>query len=130
MTKIYKKRTNIVIFLINRNYIFASLGYFCIFAQKLIKMIIEASLSGFLKTLLIILLVIFGIRIIMRIFLPYLMRYFFQRVEKKITEKFQQAQNQQYNYQQKQSTHETNAQPKNPKSSKQVGEYIDFEEVK
>lgn len=103
---------------------------FPIFARNLQKMITEASLSGFIKTLFVILLVIIGLRVLMRVLAPYMMKYFLKKVEKKIGEQFQQAQNQyQQKTQENQTINDNNAQSKNPQSRKKVGDYIDYEEV-
>ena len=110
-------------------------NYFYIFVGKTYtEMIAEASLSGFLKTLLVVFIIIIGIRLVMRILLPYMMKYFLKKVGKKIGEQFQQTQNQyqqqkQYGQQQKQTINDANAQSKNPQTTKKVGEYIDYEEV-
>ncbi|GIM61464.1 hypothetical protein CAPN008_15140 [Capnocytophaga canis] len=101
-------------------------------AKLLKSMIAEASLMGFLRTLLIVLLVILGLRILIRILMPFVLRYFFKKVEKKIYNQFQQTQNQ---YQRQTDSRQTimndDARSKESTSrKKKVGEYIDFEEIK
>lgn len=92
---------------------------------------LEASLSGVLKTVLIVLLVYFGLKIIFRFFGPMLLRYFM----KKMGRKFEQQFNQQFgNQRQQKNPKEGNVSiDKNPKnkrrSNKNVGEYIDYEEI-
>lgn len=101
---------------------------FPIFARNLQKMIIEASFSGFIKTLFIIILIIFGLRVLMRVLAPYMMKYFLRKIEKKFGGQFQQAQSQYQRKTQESQTINNNSQT-NPQSKKKVGEYIDYEEV-
>ncbi len=86
----------------------------------------EASLPGVLKVILIILLIYYGLKVLTRIFGPLLLRY----VTKKAGEKFQQQFSQ---YQQpQQPTDEDviiNKKTKQKPSNKNVGEYIDYEEI-
>ncbi|MFC5045881.1 DUF4834 family protein [Aquimarina hainanensis] len=87
----------------------------------------EASVVGVLKIILIIALVYYGVKIITRIFGPLLLKY----VTKKAGEKFQQ-QFDQYQQQQQPSTDgEINYTKKSKRSTsnKEVGEYIDYEEI-
>ena len=105
-------------------------------------MLAQASFIGFVKTLLIILLIILGIRILFRILLPYILRFFFNRVGERIQKEFQNyQQNPQspyndYNnptYKSNQNSRENilnrEDTTKNPKATRQVGEYIDYEEI-
>ena len=86
----------------------------------------EASFTGVLKVILIILLVYYGLKILTRIFAPVLLRY----VSKKAGEKFQQQFNQ---YQHKTNQYEgevtIDKKPNRKSSNKDVGEYIDYEEI-
>ncbi|MBP2832739.1 DUF4834 family protein [Aquimarina sp. U1-2] len=86
----------------------------------------EASLQGVLKVILIILLLYYGLKIVTRLFGPLLLRY----VTKKAGEKFQQQFNQ---YQQPDQTQEGDVsihkKSKKKATNKDVGEYIDFEEL-
>lgn len=82
---------------------------------------------GVLRTIAIIILVIYGLRILGRLFAPFMLRYVAKKAEKRFSEQFKQhAQNQQ----QQQREGETVI-DKGPtrKTTKKVGEYIDFEEV-
>ncbi|SEM31332.1 protein of unknown function [Aquimarina amphilecti] len=85
-----------------------------------------ASLSGVLKVILILLLIYYGLKILTRLFGPLLLRY----VTKKAGEKFQQ-QFQQYQEPQSSPNNDTtiDKKPKEKSSNKDVGEYIDFEEI-
>ena len=87
-----------------------------------------ASLVGFVKTILIIMLVWYGMKILSRLFAPYLVRY----VAKKAEQKF----GQQYNNQQKSQPKEKEGEisidkmpNKNTSGNKNVGEYVDYEEI-
>ncbi|MBQ0735410.1 DUF4834 family protein [Aquimarina celericrescens] len=86
----------------------------------------EASLQGVLKVILIILLIYYGLKVLTRLFGPLLFRY----VTKKAGEKFEQHFGK---YQQPQQTKKGEVtiekKPKQKSSNKDVGEYIDFEEL-
>nr|WP_109301144.1 DUF4834 family protein [Aquimarina sp. AU474] len=86
----------------------------------------EASLPGVLKVILIILLIYYGLKVLTRLFGPLLLRY----VTKKAGEKFQQQFSQ---YQQPQQSPEDDVtidkKTKQKSSNKDVGEYIDYEEI-
>ena len=96
---------------------------------------IQADFSGVIKTILIVLLVYFGFKILLRYFGPMLLKY----AMKKMGRKFEQQFNQQFNGDQqdaktKNTTREGNVsidkKPRNRrKSNKEVGEYIDYEEI-
>jgi len=87
-----------------------------------------ASLVGFVKTIFIIMLVWYGMKILSRLFAPYLVRY----VAKKAEQKF----GQQYKNQQKSQPQEKEGEisidkmpNKNTSGNKNVGEYVDYEEI-
>jgi len=86
----------------------------------------EASLIGVLKVILIILLIYYGLKILTRLFGPLLLKY----VTKKAGEKFQQ-QFQQYQNTDSEGGDEVtiDKKPKQKSTNKDVGEYIDFEEI-
>ncbi|MDH7445888.1 DUF4834 family protein [Aquimarina sp. 2201CG14-23] len=85
-----------------------------------------ASLLGVLKVILILLLIYYGLKILTRLFGPLLLKY----VTKKAGEKFQQ-QFQQYQQPQSSPVGDTtiDKKPKQKSSNKDVGEYIDYEEI-
>ena len=101
-------------------------------------MIAEASFTGFAQTLLIIILIILGLRILFRIVATYFMHFFLNKVGEGMQKEFQKAQQQ---YQQnpyqgtgnKQNVRETvinnKGTSKNPQATKQVGDYIEYEEL-
>ncbi len=86
----------------------------------------EASLLGVLKVILILLLIYYGLKIVTRLFGPLLLRY----VTKKAGEKFQQHFDQ-YQHTQSSDKNEVPIDKKAKQNSthKDVGEYIDFEEI-
>ena len=83
---------------------------------------------GVIKTILIIILIYYGLKILTRLFAPLLVRYVAKKAEQKINQQF----GKQYQNNTSSKVGETTIdhQPKQRKSSsKNVGEYIDFEEV-
>ncbi|MCT4629292.1 DUF4834 family protein [Winogradskyella sp.] len=96
-------------------------------------MIQEASLMGLLRTILIILLVWFGVKILARLFAPFLMRFVAKKAEEKFGQQFGGFQNQtQQRNTQKRNEGETvidKMPQRNKTSNKEVGEYIDYEEI-
>ena len=92
---------------------------------------LEASLSGVLKTVLIVLLVYFGLKILLRFFGPLLLKYFMKKMGRKFESQFkQQFGGQQQTQQQKKGKVSIDKKPKGGKASnKNVGEYIDYEEI-
>jgi len=81
-----------------------------------------ASVPGFIRTILIIILIYYAFKILARIFLPFLMRKMMQKAGENL-------QKQAEYFQQQQSQQQTTPKQEMPKSKKQVGEYVDFEEV-
>ena len=81
-----------------------------------------ASIPGFIRTILIIILIYYAFKILARIFLPFLMRKMMQKAGESFQKQAQQ-------FQQQQNQQQTPPKQEVPKSKKQVGEYVDFEEV-
>ncbi|MCB0445062.1 MAG: DUF4834 family protein [Gelidibacter sp.] len=88
-----------------------------------------ASFTGFLRTILIILLIWYGIKILSRLFAPYLVKYMTNKVQERFGAQFQ-------NYQQPHTSREKEGETvidkvpnTNKTSNKNVGEYIDYEEI-
>ena len=81
-----------------------------------------ASFSGFLRTLGIIVLFYYLFKFAVRLFAPILMQKAVNKMQDKMQEQYRQQQEQQYNASQATKT--------TPKPKKEVGEYIDYEEVK
>jgi len=87
-----------------------------------------ASFTGLIRTILILILIWYAVKILSRLFAPVLMRF----VAKKAEERF----GQQFNQQQKQPPQQKEGEitidkaPKqNKTSNKDVGEYVDYEEI-
>ena len=92
-------------------------------------MLQTASFVGFLRTILIILLVYYGIKILTRLFAPYLLRYMSNKMQEKYGGQFQQQQ-QSENPKQKEGETVIDKVPQQHKTSdKNVGEYVDYEEI-
>lgn len=89
---------------------------------------LEASFSDVLETILIILLVYFGFKLLIKWFGPLLLKYFLRKMGKRFEQQFKK--------QQRPSSREEEGKvsidkkPKNRRTSnKDVGEYIDYEEI-
>ena len=88
-----------------------------------------ASIPGVIRTFLIILLVYFGFKIIVRLLAPFLMRYVSKKAEQKFGQPFGQ-------YKRPQETNRKEGEiiiekvpEQNKSSNKDVGEYVDYEEI-
>ncbi len=90
-----------------------------------------ASFTAVIKTILIILLVYFGLKIILRWVAPLILKYFMKKAGKRFQDQFQRQQG--FNSQQSQRKEGDVSIDKKPhnqrKSNKNVGEYIDYEEI-
>lgn len=88
----------------------------------------EASLSEVLRVVLIVLLIYFGLKLIIRWFGPILLRYILRKVGKKFEQKFSQFDPS--GQTKKEGDVSIDKKPRNTrKSNKEVGEYIDYEEI-
>lgn len=87
-----------------------------------------ASLTGFLRTILIILLVYYGVKILMRLFAPFLMRYMSKKMQERFGGQFQQHQADR-NRPREGETVIDKMPRKDRYDDKKVGEYIDYEEI-
>ena len=93
-------------------------------------MLQQASVTGFVRTLLIILLIYYGIKILSRLFAPLLLKYIAKKAEQKFGDQFGQFQQKPPQQQQKKEGEVTIDKMPNAKSSnKDVGEYVDYEEI-
>ncbi|MEO0038999.1 MAG: hypothetical protein RIQ59_2210 [Bacteroidota bacterium] len=79
----------------------------------------EASIGSLIEDIFVILIIYYGIKFVMQLFLPLMAR----KVVEKANEQFQQQ------YQQNTNSQPQNKQAEKPKETKNVGEYIDYEEV-
>ncbi|WP_242093381.1 DUF4834 family protein [Aestuariivivens sediminicola] len=93
-------------------------------------MLQEASVTGFVRTLLIILLIYFGIKIIGRLLTPFLMKYVSKKAEQRFGDQFGQFQNRgQREKPAKEGEVTIDKMPKTKASNKDVGDYVDYEEI-
>ncbi|MCB7480400.1 DUF4834 family protein [Christiangramia sediminis] len=91
---------------------------------------LEASLSGVLKTVLIVLLVYFGLKIFLRFFGPLILKWFMKKMGQKVEKQFNQQFGGARQSQEKKGKVSIDKKPKENKgSNKNVGEYIDYEEI-
>ncbi|AFL82259.1 hypothetical protein Aeqsu_2809 [Aequorivita sublithincola DSM 14238] len=82
----------------------------------------------FLKTILIVLLVYFGLKFLIKLATPYLMRYISKKAGQQFEQFFGNSPN--ANSQEKEGSITIDKNPaQNARSSKKVGEYVEFEEV-
>ncbi len=86
-----------------------------------------ASVTGFVRTLLIILLVYFGIKIVMRLLTPFFVKYVSKKAEKRFGEQFGSFQKEEKQGKVGETT--IDKIPKTKSSNKDVGEYVDYEEI-
>lgn len=86
-----------------------------------------ASIVGFARTILIILLVYYGLKILSRLFAPVLIRYMSKKVEKRFGQQFNTYQNRSQQKEGETTIHKTPSQ--NQTSNKDIGEYVDYEEI-
>lgn len=92
-------------------------------------MLQTASLIGLLRTILILLLVYYGIKILSRIFAPYMIRYMSKKMQDRFGGSFQQQQNQSEPKHKEGETVIDKIPKQDTSSNKNVGEYIDYEEI-
>ena len=87
-----------------------------------------ASVTGFVRTILILLAIYFGLKIVTRLLSPFLMRYVAKKAEQKFGQPFG-------NYQspkeknRKEGEVSIDKMPNQKSSNKDVGEYVDYEEI-
>jgi len=87
---------------------------------------------GILKTILFILLFYYGFKILSRLFAPLIMRYFSKKMQEKFGAQFKDFANQQKQHtkqKEKEGEITIDKMPQKSASSKNVGEYVDYEEV-
>ena len=92
-------------------------------------MLQQASVSGLFKMILIILLIYFGVKILTRLFGPFLLKYVAKKAEQKFGGQFGQFQGQQNQKQEKEGETTIDKVPNTKSSNKDVGEYVDYEEI-
>lgn len=89
-----------------------------------------ASVTGFVRMVLIILLIYFGIKILSRLFAPFLIKYVAKKAEQRFGDQFGQfGKQQQEEKQRKEGEVTIDKVPKTKTSNKNVGDYVDYEEI-
>ncbi|WP_298496396.1 DUF4834 family protein [uncultured Algibacter sp.] len=85
---------------------------------------------GLLRTILIIVLVYYGIKILSRIFAPFLLKFAAKKAEQRFGDQFGQFQKgQKQGAQKKEGEITIDKIPETKTSNKNVGEYVDYEEI-
>lgn len=93
-------------------------------------MLQEASLQGFVRTILIIVGIYYAFKFLMRLLAPYLMKKMVEKAGANFKQQYEQFQQQQQpNYSSQGKAHVDPSAAKNPRSTKKIGEYIDYEEI-
>ncbi len=92
-------------------------------------MLQEASAVGLVRTILIILLIYFGFKILARLFAPFLLKYVAKKAEQRFGGQFGQSSGYRNKKQEKEGEVSIDKVPKTHTSNKDVGEYVDYEEI-
>lgn len=88
-----------------------------------------ASFTGFIRTILILILIYYGVKILSRLFAPVLMRFVAKKAEQRFGQQFNQQQKQQQTAQKEGEISIDKTPKQNKTSNKNVGEYVDYEEI-
>ena len=89
-----------------------------------------ASVTGFVRTILVILLVYFGIKILARLFSPFLVKYVAKKAKQRFGDQFGGFQGRPEQEQpKKEGEVSIDKMPKSKVSNKNVGDYVDYEEI-
>ena len=89
-----------------------------------------ASATGLVRMILIILLVYFGVKILARLFMPFLLKFVAKKAEQKFGDQFGQFQKGPAEESSRKEGEVTiDKVPKTKSSNKDVGDYVDFEEI-
>ena len=88
-----------------------------------------ASLTGFIRTILIVILVWYGVKILSRIFAPILLRYVSKKAQQKYGQQFNQYKKPPQANQNEGEISIDKMPNQNKTSNKDVGEYVDYEEI-
>ncbi|WP_372756448.1 DUF4834 family protein [Mariniflexile sp.] len=93
-------------------------------------MLQEASVNGLIRTILIILVIYYGLKILSRLFAPILLKYLAKKAEQKFGGQFRQSQQRPQQDPKKREGEVTiDKMPNTKTSNKDVGEYVDYEEI-
>ncbi len=88
-----------------------------------------ASVPGLVKMILIILLIYFGVKILTRLFSPFLAKFIVKKAEQRFGQQFGQYQNKQQETSKREGEVTIDKVPNRKASNKNVGDYVDFEEI-
>ena len=88
-----------------------------------------ASVTGVVKVILIILLIYYGVKILSRIFAPLLLKFITKKAEQRFGEQFGGFRNPNPKQTKNEGEITIDKMPNNKTSNKNVGEYVDYEEV-
>lgn len=89
-----------------------------------------ASVTGFVRTILILLLIYYGIKILTRLFAPFLIKFITKKAQQRFGGQFDPFQKQQRQQKpNKEGDVTIDKMPNRQSSAKDVGEYIDYEEI-
>ncbi|HET8838743.1 MAG TPA: DUF4834 domain-containing protein [Flavobacteriaceae bacterium] len=88
----------------------------------------EASFGDFLQVILVILLIYFALKFIFRLYGAAILRFIFRKIGQKFEKKFREQQGFPPPQRERKTTIDKNK-PKSRKAKKEVGEYIDYEEI-
>ncbi len=91
-------------------------------------MLQQASVTGVLKVILIILLIYYGLKVLSRLFAPLLVKYISKKAEQKFGGQFGSFNNRQ-EPPKKEGEVTIEKMPNKKSSNKDVGEYVDYEEI-
>ena len=95
-------------------------------------MLQQASVTGFVRMILIILLIYYGVKILSRLFAPLLIKYIAKKAEQKFGGHSDSYRNQQRPHQEspkKEGEVTIDKMPNTKASNKDVGDYVDYEEI-
>ena len=93
-------------------------------------MIHYASVLGLFRTILILVLIYFGFKIIVRLLAPFLIKFVAKKAEQRFGRQYGQSQRQKNEPVKKEGEVSIDKVPNIKNSNKDLGEYIDYEEVK
>lgn len=88
-----------------------------------------ASITGFIRTILILILIYYGVKVISRLFAPVLMRFVAKKAEQRFGQQFNQHQKKQQPKQKEGEISIDKTPAQNKTSNKDVGDYVDYEEI-
>lgn len=92
-------------------------------------MLYFASITGFVRTILIILLIYFGVKILSRLLAPLLLKYVAKKAEERFGGPFGNFQRQSQEQPKKAGEVSIDKIPKTKVSNKDIGDYVDYEEI-